>query len=806
MKQAVQHFTHTTASTMRRVGAGALLTVAVLVTLFVAEGLPLRFATEQGEAFFGGNNKATLTLESNSFVWAGPPALSHYTITYCDGTTGAKVEGAWSDTVTIHSDKEIKSVTAKGGLSTITTHRSCSTATVDPDPVPPTYPACPPVSVSIDDTEFTWAGCPRMERYSVTFCDGTTAGPVYGEWDQDTTVEFDKRIKTVQACGSNCHKLVEQSCPPTPVAPEYPSCPFTANSNTTVITFDEQKLLSSGTEAQAQTRAYAVTLPAGTYTVQTASWDGYLGRTEISQPNESWVAVLSNSGNTIATTARTSDLADYVVESFKQETVNQSLVLATPVDSLIAKHAFYPDTTSYNSVHPICIAFTKQSVTPSGPTCDMQASPSSIVRGKTATISWTSTNTTSASFDQGISATTTSGSFEVKPTTTTTYTGTFTATDGKTVSCNTTVRVTSSGGGGKCINCDDDDDKETTVKKDKEEESDPTFVLGKTITRTGGSITLDQVPYTGFEAGPFTTALFWFGVLVASILIVHFGSKAQLMSHLSTRLAELQPQTTPRSYVRPTLYDDVYAPTATLYTAPSNTVGASTQAGAVDHSSIEDRAHADNILLSPESVQTLTNTIQEQKLNADSFLRELFNNAIASYPREDGWILLSQERTLSLIAKTSTTPARAPEMAREVVTPQASQPTQVRTEQQTERVRTEGAEDTGTLAPLFIDLLVAGEQQKSFELLRRLLAKGVTLESFITTVVRKLDDVYKNRLEGNHNPDKELATKTALWSNADFEKVLGLLVECIDYSYSNNRIGTKIAMTKIFEHFSTAGK
>jgi hypothetical protein len=79
--------------------------------------------------------------------------------------------------------------------------------------------------------------------------------------------------------------------------------------------------------------------------------------------------------------------------------------------------------------------------------------------------------------------------------------------------------------------------------------------------------------------------------------------------------------------------------------------------------------------------------------------------------------------------------------------------------------------------------------------------KGVQTEMFIGELVRKLDDIYKNRLEGNHNPDPVLAGKTATWSNGDFEKVLGILVECIDYSYSSTRIGTKVALAKAFEYF-----
>jgi peptidoglycan-associated lipoprotein len=58
---------------------------------------------------------------------------------------------------------------------------------------------------------------------------------------------------------------------------------------------------------------------------------------------------------------------------------------------------------------------------PAKPTVTLSAEPSSIERGKSATLKWSSTNATSASINQGIGAVRTSGSREVFPTQTTTY-------------------------------------------------------------------------------------------------------------------------------------------------------------------------------------------------------------------------------------------------------------------------------------------------------------------------------------------------------------------------------------------------
>ncbi len=55
------------------------------------------------------------------------------------------------------------------------------------------------------------------------------------------------------------------------------------------------------------------------------------------------------------------------------------------------------------------------------PTVTLSAEPSSIERGKSATLKWSTTGATSASINQGIGAVRTSGSREVFPTQTTTY-------------------------------------------------------------------------------------------------------------------------------------------------------------------------------------------------------------------------------------------------------------------------------------------------------------------------------------------------------------------------------------------------
>ena len=76
------------------------------------------------------------------------------------------------------------------------------------------------------------------------------------------------------------------------------------------------------------------------------------------------------------------------------------------------------------------------------PTVSLSASPASIERGRSATLTWSSIRAVSATIDQGIGAVPTSGSRRVSPTRTTTYRITVRGTDGQTASDSTTVTVT----------------------------------------------------------------------------------------------------------------------------------------------------------------------------------------------------------------------------------------------------------------------------------------------------------------------------------------------------------------------------
>ena len=130
---------------------------------------------------------------------------------------------------------------------------------------------------------------------------------------------------------------------------------------------------------------------------------------------------------------------------------NGTSAMFTPIGNvaLNASHtmALYETRTYTFQVHgPGGSAYCPATVTvipkeePKTPYCDMSGAPSTIKKGQSATISWTSANVSSASINQGIGSVSTNGSRTVSPDKTTTYTGSFTG-YGKTVSCNTTIVV-----------------------------------------------------------------------------------------------------------------------------------------------------------------------------------------------------------------------------------------------------------------------------------------------------------------------------------------------------------------------------
>jgi hypothetical protein len=376
------------------------------------------------------------------------------------------------------------------------------------------------------------------------------------------------------------------------------------------------------------------------------------------------------------------------------------------------------------------------------------------------------------------------------------------------------------GGRGPCLNCgddDDDDDDNDNGRGDDDDDDDngngggdddddngatPNITLDRNVVAgTPSGIFLDQVPYTGFEAGPVMTVLFWFGIFGLSALLAYAftmrrtvvavqGAEDYRLAAFGNRGSAYNPVNVAR--------DEYESESVTSFAD----LGGKGTNGREEE--IEARAHNESILLSPEALRAVVAELERRGEDVEAFTDRLFEEAKGQFVREDGWILLSKERVNTLLGnnkdRSESRPAREsrPEPRRE----EARREVSARANPAPTVADTVEYEGTVSTVTTFITWLAANEQQKVYNFVRKLSSQGYSVDNFIGQVLRALDDVYKNRLEGNRNPDPSLAEKTATWSNADLEAILGILVECIDYSYSSSRIGTKVALAKVFEYLA----
>lgn len=390
-----------------------------------------------------------------------------------------------------------------------------------------------------------------------------------------------------------------------------------------------------------------------------------------------------------------------------------------------------------------------------GPSCTMTASPSSYTRGGRATITWGGSEIANVDIDNGIAtATTSSGSVVVAPANlgTYTYTGTFHATNGQTLTCKASFTVTGgSGGGGGCTsNCGGGGGGGT-----------PSSVitlsaLPHATTQPLTYLYLSQIPYTGLDLGTFGTILYWVGLIgwsIALAYLVLFG----VLPYAKRKLQAFGEQV------------------ASTLNAPA--VPAMAYEGAQPHPAPVHRP-----------------VMRSEAEQDDTTDRYSPYDGFKSFAREE---VLSVEDIVKGLSRASApaqrvvAPAAAPEPAAPVE--QAYIPENIPTAALVQSVHTEAAVPATVRG--MVSAILERDKEAVFAALRMHVRGGGEPEALLTPALCMIDDVYRSRIDGTPC-DENVSRLAARLDTPTLEKLVASLTTAIDASYATSVTGAKLALTR----------
>ncbi len=442
--------------------------------------------------------------------------------------------------------------------------------------------------------------------------------------------------------------------------------------------------------------------------------------------------------------------------------------------------------------------------TPNAPTCTLSANPTTINQGGSSTLTWSSTNATVVTIDQGIGSVTPSGgSTTVSPSSSRTYTATATG-PGGTVTCATSISVnTYHYDGPTCSMSLDDytirDGDDTTLRWSTSNVSSAyinngignvgangtanvsphagTYTYqgtfygyhGERITCLttlrvqprqyyyGGpnvnltqlpaalpfaSLSLASLPYTGLDLGPLGTALYWLVLILWSVGLAYL------------------------------IYWSLF-PGALRKMVPAK---ASSQGAEHAHAPIAHAAHAAPVAsthvahTTPSAYEGFKSEIQPKSevLSIEDIVKGLSRQA-------------SDEHMLPVA------PAHAG--VHEV---------------QSAPVMTQAPHSGVAPAPVsgdvpaFISALLGAEKETVFAMVRELNRAGHDVEEFLTHVTVALDDAYRAKLDGTP-VHPEVARVCENCAPSFLERVIAALSTAVDSSYVTGVTGVKLALTRALQ-------
>ena len=377
-----------------------------------------------------------------------------------------------------------------------------------------------------------------------------------------------------------------------------------------------------------------------------------------------------------------------------------------------------------------------------GPTCSLTVSPTSYTTGGSATLAWSGNEISTVDISNGIATATSSpGSTTVSPATvgSYTYTGTFHAQTGQTLTCSATLVVT--GGSGGCTsNCGGGGSPPPIITLS---------ALPHASTQPLAYLYLSQIPYTGLDLGPVGTTLYWLALIAWSLALAYlvlFGAVPFAYGH--TRRFGEKISTTLNAAQKPT---DNRAPAAIAPPLPE------TPQASRGYSAYEGfKSFAHNGALSIEDIvkglshQTHT-PIVDRVVKAPA-VEPIYENV---EPIREHVGTTAEEHA----PKANTSMHEAPQIRG------------------------------------FVSSLVEGDRAAVFAGLRAYVRGGGKPERLLADAACLLDDVYRARIDGTAC-DADISRLTARLTTPHLEQLVAALATAIDSSYSAGITGAKLSLIR----------
>ena len=296
---------------------------------------------------------------------------------------------------------------------------------------------------------------------------------------------------------------------------------------------------------------------------------------------------------------------------------------------------------------------------------------------------------------------------------------------------------------------------------------------------------LSQVPYTGFETGTAGQALFWTLLVIWSALVSYAFAFGRIGNKLfsfafekseNSNLNELEHVANHEPSARAHVSPPANLPVGNVHSSEyGNSQNENNSNGNNEiYRKLEELMHRESILCSPEVIRILAQRSKQDMYKAQALCASIVEKAKAEYPREDGYISMNRIRLESLMPEVDNENSAHTDNADSAIPVATSQ--------------------TATTSA-FISWVVGGEHEKIFTFLRRL-GQGESAYSFIGESVCALDDVYRNRRGDSRMVDEHLVECTQKLSDQELERLIAVLSEGVDRSYSHADANVRTAVVR----------